>query len=154
MAHREPSSRVPAESVLGTVGRGQAGSVALVESVQERGRLEGERGEVKGGPAAWPGSGRVGRCSGTRRRAQRREKEEGTDCISCHARRGGIGGHVPGAQGRREHRAEGGYSALVHCSTLQSAAIACHGMQMASCAWPSLSTSSWEFLICSIKLNS
>ena len=26
MVHREPHSRVPAESVLGTVGRGQAGS--------------------------------------------------------------------------------------------------------------------------------
>ena len=35
MVHGEPRSRVPAESVLGTIGRGQAGSVALVDSVQE-----------------------------------------------------------------------------------------------------------------------
>ena len=38
MVHREPRSRVPAESVLGTVGRGLAELVALVESIQERGR--------------------------------------------------------------------------------------------------------------------
>ena len=42
----------------------------------------------------------------------------------------------------------------VHYSVLQSADIACHGMQMASYAWPSLSTSFWEFLRCSMKINS
>ena len=66
-------------------------------------------------------------------------KEEGADRLACPGRRGGLGGHKGKALGVQKPRAGRGYSALVHCSALQSMHMAGIGIFLAPRAWPLVS---------------
>ena len=88
-----------------------------------------------------PTGGRERRSS-THVRGRRREKEEGADRLACPGRRGGLGGHKGKALGGQKPRAGRGYSALVHCSALQSTHMAGIGIFLAPRAWPLVSRGS------------
>ena len=108
-----------------------------------RGEERGSRASSRRSRTSAATGGRERR-SGTHVRGRRREKEEGADRLACPGRRGGLGGHKGKALGGQKPRAGRGYSALVHCSALQSMHMAGIGIFLAPRAWPLVSRGSGE----------
>jgi hypothetical protein len=116
-AHHGRSSWVPTGVAAAGEGGGQEHSAALVGWCMVQGRERGSRTSPRWSHRS-EGSGELERCSGMLCRGKRRAREEGPDRVTCGGRRGGLGGHDPGAQGRREASKWACYSAGEHCSML------------------------------------
>ena len=106
-----------------------------------RGEERGSRASSRRSRTSAATGGRERR-SGTLVRGRRREKEEGANRLACPGRRGGLGGHKGKALGGQKPRAGRGYSALVHCSALQSMHMVGIGIFLAPKAWPLVSRGS------------